>query len=78
MPKVAGIPATPRRDFFTCVTRLEKEFETEPELRRLLDDCVAGMQAMLDMLDARPQGCCGSEVAWENAARHEERRPSLT
>ncbi|SHT47132.1 Uncharacterised protein [Mycobacteroides abscessus subsp. abscessus] len=77
MPKTAGVSAT-RREFFTCVTRLEKEFKAEPELRRLLDDCAAGMRAMLDMLDARPQGRAGSQVAWKNAARHEERRPSST
>lgn len=77
MPKVAGIPAT-RREFFACVAQLEKEFEAEPELRRLLDDCATGMQAMLDMLDARPQGCARPQVAWKNAARHEERRPSST
>lgn len=53
MPQVVGIP-TIRREFFTYVTRLEKEFESEPEIRQLLDDCSAGMQAMLDMLDARP------------------------
>lgn len=61
MPKIAGgggIPTT-RRKFFACVTQLEKEFESEPEMRRLLDDCAAEMRTMLDMLDARPQECTG-------------------
>ncbi|SKU63471.1 Uncharacterised protein [Mycobacteroides abscessus subsp. abscessus] len=70
-PKVSEVPDL-RREFFTCVTQLEKEFETAPGLRRLLDDCAAEMQILLDMLDARSQGRCGSQVAWKNAATYEE------
>lgn len=43
-----------RREFLTYVTQLEKVFEAEPELRRLLLNCSAEMQTMLNMLDARP------------------------
>lgn len=43
-----------RREFFAYVTQLEKAFEAEPELRRLLLNCSVEMQTMLNMLDARP------------------------